>query len=72
MKWYTSSMSLKEFINEAFNYNYTYGNNSNIAQKPVKQNYKLVAFELGAGVYGAKGDSGTIVAAFSTSRLTYR
>jgi hypothetical protein len=73
MKWYTSSTSLKEFINDAFNYNYELNsNNSHLVQKPVKQNYKLVDFELGAQLNGSKGDSGTLVAAFSMSKLTYR
>jgi hypothetical protein len=37
-----SSQSPKELINEAFNYDHGYSNNSHSAPNSVKQNYKLV------------------------------
>jgi hypothetical protein len=75
MVWYAPSSqynkSIKEIINDAFSYSYKSLNNEKI-DTPIKSNYKLVDVEMGAEVWNDVGARGTIVAAFSECKLTYK
>jgi hypothetical protein len=75
MVWYAPSSqyskSIKEIINDAFSYSYKSLNNEKI-DTPIKSDYKLVDVEIGAEVWNDIGARGTIVAAFSECKLTYR